>query len=73
MGTLIGVAFMLGYSSDLFLPAFLGHLLDKYGLYGYYATFGIAILGIVMYIIAALVLNSQAKKLRARKAAEAAK
>lgn len=73
VGTLIGVAFMLGYSSDLFLPAFLGHLLDKYGLYGYYATFGIAILGIVMYIIAALVLNSQAKKLRARKAAEAAK
>lgn len=70
VGTLIGVAFMLGYSSDLWLPTLLGHLLDTYGLTGYYITFGIAIAGIVMYIVAALILKSRADKMRAERAKE---
>ena len=67
VGTIIGVAFMLGYCSDLFLPAMIGSILDKYGNTGYYYTFGIVAVGILIYITAALFLSAEVKKQKRKK------
>lgn len=71
VGTIIGVAFMLGYCSDLFLPAMIGTFLDRFGNNGYYYTFAIIAVGILIYIAAALWLKAEVKKRKLQKEAEA--
>ncbi|GIO24104.1 nitrate/nitrite transporter [Oceanobacillus sp. J11TS1] len=70
-GTITGLALMLGYSSDLFLPTLIGHLLDAHGVNGFNYVFAIMIAGMCIMLSGVFWLNYEGKKLRESEQAEA--
>lgn len=72
-GTITGIALMFGFSTDLFLPRFIGYLLDTYGIAGYNYVFGIMILGMFIMIGGVMWLKVEAKKLSLRENAQLSK
>ncbi len=69
MGTIIGIASVIGYSSDLWLPKVIGGLLDTKGNDGYVYVFAIMIGAMLLNSAAGFIMYRLAKK---EKKAEAA-
>ena len=62
MGTIIGLACVIGYSSDLWLPRVIGGLLDRKGNDGYIYVFLIMVGAMVLASAAGFIMYRMAKK-----------
>ncbi|NBH62835.1 hypothetical protein D1155_14395 [Anaerotruncus sp. 80] len=69
VGTAIGIASAMGYSTDAWLFNVCGHMLDKYGdIAGYTFIFTMEAFGAVVMIVCTLLLAREYKKINAEKA-----
>ena len=73
LGTIIGVASVVGYSSDLWLPRLIGNILDKNGDAGYKYVFMILCASLLLMSAAGYVLYRLYKKEQQEEVATAAK
>lgn len=62
MGTIIGLASVIGYSSDLWLPRLIGSILDAKGNDGYRYVFGIMLAAMGFTSLMAFIMYRMAKK-----------
>ncbi|MBP3371702.1 MAG: MFS transporter [Clostridia bacterium] len=62
MGTIIGLASVLGYSSDLWLPKVIGKILDANGNAGYVYVFMIMLAAMGVASVSAFIMHRLAKK-----------
>lgn len=68
LGTVIGLACVIGYSSDLWLPRIIGNLLDTQGNSGYTYVFAIMIGAMLLNSAAGFVMYRMAKREKAASA-----
>lgn len=71
LGVVGGLYLFFGYCSDWFLPALIGHWMDTKGGNAYYYIFGVAVLGLSIFILTSFWLKAELKKQSAREAAGA--
>ena len=71
LGVVGGLYLFFGYCSDWFLPALIGHWMDTKGGNAYYYIFGVAVLGLSIFILTSFWLKAELKKQSAREAAAA--
>ena len=62
LGSVMGIGYMIGYSSDMWLPTVIGNILDTQGTAGYPIVFGIIIFGLALGSVCAFILYRMAKK-----------
>ena len=62
LGSIMGLGYMIAYSSDMWLPSVIGNILDKNGVKGYNFVFLIMVLGMALASICAYILHRMAKR-----------
>lgn len=68
LGVVGGLYLFFGYCSDWFLPALIGHWMDTKGGNAYYYIFGIAIVGLTIFVLTSFWLKAELKKQSVREA-----
>ena len=66
LGTAIGMSIFLGYCSDWFLPSMIGRWMDNLGGNAYYYVFGVAVVGLSIFMFGSWLLKVELKKQRER-------
>ena len=66
LGTAIGMSIFLGYCSDWFLPSMIGRWMDHLGGNAYYYVFGVAVVGLSIFMFGSWLLKVELKKQRER-------
>ncbi len=69
LGTAIGMSIFIGYCSDWFLPSTIGRWMDTLGGNAYYYIFGVAVVGLAIFILGTFLLKRELKKQKASQAA----
>ncbi|MBT9779784.1 MFS transporter [Clostridium sp. MCC353] len=62
LGTAIGMSIFLGYCSDWFLPSLIGRWMDTMGGNAYYYVFGVAVVGLSIFMFGSYLLKMELKK-----------
>lgn len=62
LGSMMGLGFMIAYSTDMWLPSLVGNILDKNGNAGYNFVFLIVFLGMALASVCAYILYRLSKK-----------
>lgn len=62
LGSIMGLGYMIAYSTDMWLPSVIGNVLDKNGVAGYNFVFLIMFLGMALASVCAYILYRLSKK-----------
>ena len=62
LGTAIGMSIFIGYCSDWFLPSMIGRWMDTMGGNAYYYVFGVAVVGLSIFMFGSYLLKMELKK-----------
>lgn len=68
LGVISGLVLFFGYFSDWFLPTLIGYWMDTAGSSAYYYVFSIAVVGLTLFIIGAVWLKKELKKMASKQA-----
>lgn len=69
LGVISGLTLFFGYFSDWFLPSLIGHWMDTKGDNAYYYVFSVAVVGLFLFILGALWLKKELKRMESGRAA----